>query len=52
MKRDSRLLYVDIATPMLGEDGKPRSELFAPDGLHLNAKGYELWASILRPMLR
>ena len=51
-KRDNRLVYVDIATPMLGEDGKPRSELFAPDGLHLNAKGYELWASILWPMLR
>ena len=25
---------------MLGEDGKPRRELFVGDGLHLNAKGY------------
>lgn len=41
------LEVVDIDTPMIGDDGKPRPELFAPDGLHLNAKGYELWSSIL-----
>ncbi len=51
-KRDKRLLYVDIFTPMLGEDGKPRPELFQKDGLHLNAEGYKLWDSILAPHLR
>jgi lysophospholipase L1-like esterase len=51
-KRDERLLYVDVATPLLGEDGRPRAELFARDGLHLNERGYALWASILRPHLK
>jgi hypothetical protein len=30
------LRYLDVAAPMLGRDGKPRAELFAKDGLHLN----------------
>ena len=43
--------YVDVATPMLSEKGLPRAELFAFDGLHLNARGYALWTSILKPLL-
>lgn len=50
-KKDDRLQYVDIVKPMLGADGKPRPELLRDDGLHLNNKGYELWTSILKPML-
>lgn len=51
-KKSDYLAYLDAATPMLGEDGKPRKELFRKDGLHLNDKGYELWASLLRPFLK
>jgi lysophospholipase L1-like esterase len=51
-KKGKDLHYIDIATPMLGDDGKPRPELFARDGLHLNEKGYALWASILKPHLK
>src|SRR5262249_16691486 len=51
-KRDEWLLYVDVGTPLLGEDGKPRPELFLKDGLHLNDKGYEVWASVLKPHLK
>jgi lysophospholipase L1-like esterase len=43
--------YIDVFAPMLGPDGTPRKELFRDDGLHLNAKGYALWASIIRPRL-
>jgi hypothetical protein len=43
--------YVDIATPMLGDDGKPMKELFVGDGLHLNEQGYMLWTSVLKPYL-
>ena len=45
------IVYVDIATPMLVEDGTPNKELFVGDGLHLNSKGYELWTSVLGPYL-
>ena len=48
---DHRLLYVDMFTPMLTEDGRPRADVYLKDGLHPNAHGYALWASILRPIL-
>jgi lysophospholipase L1-like esterase len=51
-KEDDRLLYLDVATPLLGEDGKPRRDLFRADGLHLSEKGYEVWAQWLKPHLK
>jgi hypothetical protein len=45
------LLFIDVFTPMLDQDGEPRSELFIRDGLHLNDKGYALWTSIIGPVL-
>lgn len=50
--KDDHLTYVDIFKPMLGDDGKPRPELFLKDGLHLNEEGYQLWASIVLPLLK
>jgi lysophospholipase L1-like esterase len=46
------LEYVEVGPSMLGEDGKPRPELFVPDGLHLTAEGYKLWTGLLRPHLK
>lgn len=51
-KEDKRLDYLDIDAPMLGDDGKPRAELFISDGLHLSAEGYELWSKLLRPYIQ
>jgi lysophospholipase L1-like esterase len=49
---DEELLgFVDIDAPMLGDDGRPRPELFRDDGLHLNERGYQVWARVLRPLL-
>ena len=39
--------YIDIYTPMLGVDGRPRVELFRGDMLHLNDEGYRLWRSVI-----
>lgn len=44
--------YIDVATPMLDRDGKPRGELFGDDGLHMNRTGYALWVGIVAPYLR
>src|SRR5438128_6268393 len=41
--------FIDIFTPMLAADGKPRRELFRTDALHLNATGYALWRSVIEP---
>ena len=49
--KDKRLEFIDIWQPMLGEDSKPKPDLFVPDGIHLNAKGYALWTSIVKPYL-
>ncbi len=43
--------YVDLATPMLGADGKPRAELFVEDGLHMTSAGYDGWTSGLKALL-
>jgi lysophospholipase L1-like esterase len=51
-QQDDLLGYADIWKPMLGQDGKPRPELFAKDGLHLNGKGYELWTAIVKPLIK
>jgi lysophospholipase L1-like esterase len=37
---------------MLGADSKPRPELYAKDGLHLNETGYKVWADLLKPHLK
>ena len=39
--------FLDIHSRFMGEDGRLKADLSA-DGLHLNSKGYELWASILK----
>lgn len=49
--RHPRITFVDVATPMLNEQGMPREDIFIADGLHMNAKGYDLWREALRPIL-
>jgi hypothetical protein len=49
---DERLNFIDIAPPMLGPDGQPRAELFVNDGLHLSAKGYEVWTEAVKKAVK
>ena len=49
--QDPRFKFIDVWPAMIGADGKPRPELFRPDQLHVNEKGYELWTSIVKPYL-
>lgn len=48
----STLHYADVATPMLGKEGKPRPPLFVQDGLHLTPAGYDLWTGVIEKVLR
>ena len=34
---------------MLTNEGKPDPALFVEDGLHINAKGYEIWTKLVKP---
>ena len=49
---DPRLGYIDIATSMLAAGEPPPRSFFRFDGLHLSAKGYALWAGIIKSRLQ
>jgi lysophospholipase L1-like esterase len=49
--KDDLVTYIDVATPMLKPDGKVMTDIFVEDDLHLNPKGYEIWAAAVRAVL-
>jgi len=51
LKKYENAVYVDVTTPGLTADGRPRPEIYTADSLHLNRVGYEMWGDILRPQL-
>ncbi len=50
--KDENLMYVDIFNPMIGENGRPKPEIFLSDSLHMNERGYQIWKKILTPILK
>lgn len=50
-KEHQGVQIVDVGTVLLGDDGKPRPDLFIKDQLHLNAQGYALWNKVIQPYL-
>ena len=50
--RDTLQTFVDVFTPMLGANGRPRPELFVADSLHLTPAGYSVWRAQVAPVLR
>jgi lysophospholipase L1-like esterase len=50
-EKDERLTFVDVVPQMLGDDGMPVADLFAKDGLHLSAAGYEKWTEAVKSAL-
>jgi lysophospholipase L1-like esterase len=51
ISRNPNHYYADLATPLLGDDGRPDDSLFLDDLLHLNQQGYEKWTETIRPLL-
>ena len=51
LEQDQRNQFLDVNTVMLGADGLPKPDIFVADKLHMNRKGYELWAPLVRPWL-
>lgn len=43
--------YVNVYDKMLDENNYPRRDLFEPEGLHINDKGYALWNEIINETL-
>ncbi len=51
---DDLVTYADIVTPMLADSAPgdpPPADLFADDGLHLSAKGYAIWTSVVNELV-
>jgi lysophospholipase L1-like esterase len=39
--------FIDVYTPMLNDNGRPRRELWAEDGIHMTRDGYRVWWQII-----
>ena len=43
--------YVDVATPLLEEDGSMRRDIYMRDDLHLNGSGNDIWGATIKAAL-
>jgi lysophospholipase L1-like esterase len=46
------LVYIEMFDCMLGDDKKPREELYVKDRLHNSSEGYKVWTAIIAPYLK
>ena len=44
--------FIDVSSSMIDSTGNLKNELFLKDRIHLNKKGYKLWADIIFPIIR
>lgn len=45
------LTFINSHSDLLSADGQPQPGLLRADGLHLNAAGYKVWVSIVKPRI-
>jgi predicted TIM-barrel fold metal-dependent hydrolase/lysophospholipase L1-like esterase len=50
-QEDPQCRYLDVATTLLGSDGKPEVKYFVKDMLHLSDEGYVNWAAVVGPAI-
>ncbi len=48
---DKNFTFIDVWEAMLDKDRRPIADIFVEDGIHMNAKGYKIWAGIIEPFL-
>ena len=41
-------VFIDVYHSMLAEDGSAKADLFRPDKIHLNSKGYDIWEKLIK----
>ena len=51
LSHQKNIVFVDVFSKMLDENGKPMKDIFLADNLHMNAKGYAIWKKALKPYL-
>jgi len=45
------LTFIDTTSGLIGQDEQPRVECFIPNDIHMNSKGYEVWAAEVAPVV-
>lgn len=43
--------YIDVYKEMIDDEGKPRTDIFLDDNLHMNKEGYAIWTKLVQPYL-
>jgi len=43
--------YIDVYKEMIDDEGKPRTDIFLEDNLHMNKDGYAIWKKLIQPHL-
>ncbi len=52
LKSQKNAAFIDVFQPMLEpRGGRPKAAIFLDDSLHMNAKGYAIWKSVMQPYL-
>jgi len=46
-KQGGNLHFINVYNQMTDNSGYPKREFLDPDGLHINAKGYDLWRRVV-----
>lgn len=49
---NKQLHYLDVTNKMYNSKGKLRSDIFLPDGMHLNELGYTLWSKLVKDQIK
>ena len=52
LKTQPHTAYVDVYSRMLTPEGKPMTDIFLQDNLHMNRKGYEIWKKEIGKVLK
>jgi len=51
-RKTDKVEFADVWTAMLDEQGNVRRDVFLDDNLHMNKKGYDIWAKVLSDFLK
>lgn len=51
LSTQKRAAFIDVYHLMLDNQGNPKPEIFRNDKLHMNEKGYQIWAKEIAPYL-
>jgi len=51
LSNDAHSKFLDVHSSMLNAEGSVMNDIFLNDNLHMNAKGYAIWAALIQPLL-